>query len=154
MMENTNQTNFEDLFVDTSDNVDEQVTDSNDFYDDNDFIDTTSNPIKFNEEVNDFVESPIQVNNFNFDSFEMNPEDEIEEAPISKLNFNTDIDLQDENSMFEEIIEQPEQIEEVVLEQPFIEENDINEDIDFGEEQKEVEINLENKDEEPVEEFK
>lgn len=80
MMENTNQTNYEDLFVDTTDNIAEKVTDSNDFYDD-DLVTNTN--IDFIEPLK-IEENPFQIN-----------EDNIifEEHPITKLEFDTEFDL-------------------------------------------------------------
>lgn len=82
MLENEKILN--DEFVDTNSAVAESVTDSDDFYDDDEVI--SSNPTfdsLNSDEMIDNSDDVIPVNNFSF-----TPDEEIEEKPSTKLDFN------------------------------------------------------------------
>lgn len=82
MMENTNQTNYGDIFVDTNDNNAEKVMDSNSFYDD--FIDSNSD--------DNYVSNSSYFNNSDDNNF-IDPFDDSDEVipskPITKLEFDS-----------------------------------------------------------------
>ena len=82
MMENTNQTNYGDIFVDTNDNNAEKVTDSNSFYDD--FIDSNSDD---NYVSNNSYFANSDDNNF-IDPFD-DSDEVIPSKPITKLEFDS-----------------------------------------------------------------
>ncbi|MBE6159934.1 MAG: hypothetical protein E7157_02680 [Lactobacillales bacterium] len=147
MMENTNQTNYEDLFVDTADNVAEKVTDSNDFYDDDDFIDTNdtvselfnTSVVEPQQEVNS--EMSIPVNNFSFEDI---VDEEVEEQPMTKLEFSDDSDMPIETEIVNETEEPEETVDELIaLDDPI----ELEELVSFEEP---IDEEIEEKVEEPV----
>lgn len=89
MMENTNEANYNDLFVDnTANNIAEKVDDSNDFYED------------------EVIDQSVPVANFDADVKESDNyyDDEIVEKPIAKLDLDNEESDEESNSNLEENI--------------------------------------------------
>ena len=81
MVENTNQENYNNIFVDSSNDVAEKVNDSNDFYDD----EVIEQPFQMNSSnsiTEEKVEPPVPVQPVSLDDFSN------DDVPVAKLDFD------------------------------------------------------------------